>query len=229
MRGILIGFVLLLVSCIPAVAQNSGWIGVSIEDQKDRGAIVRRVEPNSPAEKAGLKEGDVIVEFNKEEVLGVQQLTRLVRETPVGRTVDVKIRRENRDETLKVTTEGGPDLRGRFELTLPNVQVLTDRIARDMPRVQINAVYVRDGIRVEQMTDQLRDFFGVFSNNGVLVTSVDSGSPAEKAGLKAGDVITSVDGKNIQSPGDFGRELRAGSKPTLKIIRDKQEREIKID
>ena len=229
MRGILMGFVLLIVSCIPALAQDSGWIGVSIEDQKDGGAIVRRVEPRSPAEKAGLKEGDVIVEFNKEEVVGVQQLTRLVRETPVGRTVDVKVRRENRDETLKVTTDRGPDLRGRFELTLPNTQIFTDRIARDMPRVQINSVYVREGIRVEQMTDQLRDFFGVFSNNGVLVTSVDSGSAAEKAGLKAGDVITAINGRNIQSPGDFGRELRPGSKPTLKIIRDKQEREIKID
>ena len=77
----------LVFAAIPALAQDSGWIGVSIEDQKDHGAIVRRVEPNSPADKAGLKEGDVILEFNKEDVVGVQKLSRLVRETPVGRTV----------------------------------------------------------------------------------------------------------------------------------------------
>jgi serine protease Do len=230
MKGILRGLGLLLLSCIPAIAQDSGWIGISIEDQGDRGAIIRGVEPNSPAEKAGLKQGDVIVEFNREEVIGVQQLTRLVRETPVGRTVEMKIRRENRDETFKVTTERGPNLRGgRFELALPNVHILADSMMRDMPRVQVSTIYIQGGVRVEQMTDQLRDFFGVYSSNGVLVTSVDSGSPAEKAGLKAGDVITSIDGKNIQSAGDFGRELRAVSKPTLKIIRDKKELEIKIE
>lgn len=228
MRGILTGIAILLGSAIPAVAQDSGWIGVSIEDQKDGGAVIRRVEPNSPADKAGLRQGDVIVEFNKEAVIGVQQLTRLVRETPVGRTVDVKVRRENRDETFKLTTERGFESR-RFELALPNVQILADRVIRDMPRVQINTVFVQGGVRVEQMTDQLRDFFGVYSANGVLVTSVDSGSPAEKAGLKAGDVITNIDGRTIQSPGDFGRALRAGSKATLKIIRDKQEREITMD
>jgi serine protease Do len=230
MRGILLGIGLLIVACIPAVAQESGWIGISIQDERDGGAIIRSVEPNSPAQKAGLKQGDVIVEFNKEAVIGVQQLMRLVRETPVGRTVDVKVRRENRDETFKVTTEQGSGLRsGRFELNLPDVQILADRAMRDLPAVQINTVYMRAGIRVEQMTDQLRDFFGVYSNSGVLVTSVDSGSPAEKAGLRAGDVITSIDGRNIQSPGDFGRELRTGTKPTLKIIRDKQEREIKFE
>src|SRR5262249_38082949 len=162
--------------------------------------------------------------------IGVQQLTRLVRETPVGRTVDVKIRRDNREETLMVTAESGRSLRsGKFEFDLPNVQILTDQVMRDLPKLQISTVYVQTGIRVEQMTDQLRDFFGVFSNNGVLVTSVDSGSAAEKAGLKAGDVITAIDGKNIRTPSEFSRELKMSSRPTLKIMRDKQEREIKMD
>src|SRR5438132_585121 len=101
MRIFLVGVVLMTLA-IPIFAQDSGWIGLSIEDQKDRGAVIRRVEQDSPAEKAGLKEGDTIVEFNKEAVVGAQQLTRLVRETPVGRTVDVKVRRDNRDETVKV-------------------------------------------------------------------------------------------------------------------------------
>src|SRR5262245_739027 len=153
MKGIVLGIAMLLMSAIPVVAQDSGWIGVSVEDQKERGAVIRRIEPNSPADKAGLKQGDVIVEFNKEEIVGVQQLTRLVRETPVGRTVDVKVRRENRDEIFKVITERGPDLPGgRFELALPNVHILADRITRDMPRVQINTVYVQGGVRIEQMT-----------------------------------------------------------------------------
>jgi len=84
----------MLFMALPALAQDTGWIGISIEDQKENGAIISRVQPNSPAEKAKLKEGDVILEFNKESVVGAQQLTRLVRETPVGRTVSVRVRRE---------------------------------------------------------------------------------------------------------------------------------------
>jgi S1-C subfamily serine protease len=58
---------------------------------------------------------------------------------------------------------------------------------------------------------------------------VDSASAAEKAGLKAGDVITTIDGKSVQTPAEFSREMRADSKPTLKVIRDKQEREIRFE
>jgi serine protease Do len=230
MKGVLLSITLVVATAIPALGQDSGWLGISIEDQKEPGAIIRRVESNSPAEKAGLKQGDVIVEFNNEQVIGVQQLTRLVRETPVGRVVEVRVRRDNREETFKVTTERGPELRsGSFGLELPNVHILADSVLRDMPRLQVSTVYVRAGIRVEQMTDQLRDFFGVYGNNGVLVTSVDSASAAEKAGLKAGDVITTIDGKSVETPAEFSREIRAGSKPTLKVIRDKQEREIRFE
>jgi serine protease Do len=230
MKGVLLSITLVVAAAIPALGQDSGWLGISIEDQKEPGAIIRRVESNSPAEKAGLKQGDVIVEFNKEQVIGVQQLTRLVRETPVGRVIEVRVRRDNREETFKVTTERGPELRsGSFGLDLPNVHILADSVLRDVPRLQVSTVYVRAGIRVEQMTDQLRDFFGVYGNNGVLVTSVDSASAAEKAGLKAGDVITTIDGKSVQTPAEFSREMRAGSKPTLKVIRDKQEREIRFE
>jgi S1-C subfamily serine protease len=160
----------------------------------------------------------------------VQQLTRLVRETPAGRTVDVKVRRDGREQTFKVTAErAGPFRSGRFEFDIPGIHILADRSVRDFPRVQVNTVYVQNGIRVEQMTDQLRDYFGVFSNNGVLVTSVDSGSAAEKAGLKAGDVITAIDGKTIRTPSEFSREMRAGSRPALKVFREKKERDIKIE
>jgi len=85
-----------LAMAIPAFAQDSGWIGVSIAEQSDRGVLVRSVEANSPAEHAGLKANDVIIQFNKQDVVGVMQLTRLVNETPVGRTVDVVIRRDSR-------------------------------------------------------------------------------------------------------------------------------------
>jgi serine protease Do len=215
----------MLFAVSPALAQDSGWIGVSITDGSDQGAIVRRVDPNSPADKAGLKEGDVIVEFNRQAVIGVQQLTRLVRETPVGRTVDVKVRRNNNDQTLKVTTErASPYRAGRnFEFVMPDVRV-------NLPRIEVHTTYTQGGIRVEQLTDQLRDFFGVYSSSGVLVASVDAGSAGEKAGLKAGDVITSVAGRTIRTPAEFSREMRtAGSRAMLKVVRDKKERDINLE
>src|SRR6267143_5376949 len=104
--------VILLAVAIPIQAQESGWIGIRVEDGKDRGVVVRSIEPNSPAAKAGLKDGDVIIQFNKEDVAGVLQFTRLVRETPVGRTVEIKVQRDNGDQTLQVTTERLPFLNG---------------------------------------------------------------------------------------------------------------------
>ncbi len=157
---------------------------------------------------------------------GVLQLMRLVRETPAGRSVELKVRRDNRDQTFSVTTEKPPNEFARLGIQWPD----TRAIIRQIPQIQVTTAYTQSGIRVEQMTDQLRDFFGVFSNLGVLVASVEKGSDAEKAGLKAGDVIVSIDGKNVRTPADFNREMRApGSKPALKIFREKQEREIKIE
>ena len=194
---------ILLAAAMPIQAQEAGWIGIRVKDGKDRGVVVRSVEPNSPAAKAGLRDGDVIIQFNKEDVVGVLQFTRFVRETPVGRTIEIKIQRNNADQTLQVTTEKLPFLNGfgGFDLQLPRLRV------RDFPQVQVNTTYVQSGIRVERLTDQLRDFFGVYSNGGVLVTSVDPGSAADKAGLKAGDVIISIDGKSIRTPNDFSREM----------------------
>src|SRR5262245_17010246 len=88
-----VAFILLvtIMTVSPAFAQESGWIGASIADQTDRGVLVRSVEANSPAEKAGIRANDVILQYNKQEVVGALQLTRLVSETPAGRTVDVTV------------------------------------------------------------------------------------------------------------------------------------------
>jgi serine protease Do len=233
-----------MLAAVPAVAQNPGWIGMTVEDQKDGGAVILRVEPNGPAGRAGLKEGDVILQFNKERVIGAQQLTRLVRETPVGRTVDVQVRRGSRDEIFKLTTErdsnpvsrtpwpvapwpGGPrgPWPGGSEFRVPDR--FPGEVFRRLPRMEMNMAYVEAGIHVEQTTDQLREYFGV--RNGTLVRSVDSGTAAAKAGLKAGDVITAVDGKTIETIEDFSTALRAASRPTLKVVRDKTEREIRLE
>lgn len=230
-RCIVLG-IILAATAVTATAQDAGWIGVTVGDQKDKGVIIRSLDPNGPAAHAGLKEDDIIVQFNKEDVVGVLQLTRLVRETPAGRTVDVKVRRDNKDQTFHVTTDRAPNTRGVFRVEVPDAgAIIRDGIIRSLPNIQITTHgIVHSGIRVEQLTDQLRDFFGVYNNAGVLVVSVTPGSIAEKAGVKAGDVIITIDGETVRSPQQFSREMRvAGNRITLKIIRDKQEREITIE
>jgi len=234
LRSTVIACAIVLIVGIPALAQQAGWLGLTIEDQKDAGAVIRNVEPNSPAAKAGLKTGDLIVEYNKENVAGAQQLTRLVRETPVGRTVEMKVRRDSGQQTVQVTTEASrfPEP-FNFQFNTPDLRVFMDKadqIKRNIPHVEVSTTFVQSGIRVEQLTDQLRDFFGVSGNAGVLVGSVESGSSAEKAGLKAGDVVIAIDGKTVRTPADFSREMRdANGKAALKVVRDKQQREFKLD
>jgi serine protease Do len=218
----------LLQLALPAIAQDAGWLGLSLGDQKERGVVIRTVALNGPAAKAGLKVGDIILQFNNQDVVGVRQLTRLVRETPVGRNVELKIQRDNQDQTIQVTTERAPNDLPGFGFQPPDLRGLGYRL---LPEIQLGQLtYRQAGIRVDQMTDQLRDFFGVFSNFGVLVVAVERNSAADKAGLKAGDVVIAVNGKNIHTPADFSREMRAaGPRATLKIVRDKQELEIQLE
>lgn len=225
-------FILLVavIAATPAFAQEHGWIGVSIAEQADGGVLVRSVEANSPAEKAGLRANDVILRYNTQEVIGVVQLTRLVSETPVGRTVDLTVRRDNREQAVKVTTEAAPFSIGGVRIQRPDLSGLGDRIAKNMPRIGIMSSVSQAGIQADSMTPQLRAFFGVKEGEGVLVASVDADSAAAKAGLKAGDVITAVDGTTISTPADFNREVRSRTAAfTLKIVRDKQQRDIRVE
>lgn len=226
-------FILLLTlvaGTAPAFAQERGWIGASIADQTDGGVLVRSVEANSPAEKAGLRANDVILRYNKQEVVGVMQLTRMVSETPVGRTVDLTVQRDNREETLKVTAERAPFAIGAVRLQ-PNLSTLNlSNISKDMPHVFINSSVSQSGVQVDSMTPQLREFFGVKQGEGALVSSVDAGSAAARAGLKAGDVITAVDGVAVATPADFNREMRSRTTAfTLKLVRDKQPLDMRVE
>jgi serine protease Do len=215
---------------VPAFAQQSGWIGVSIADQPERGVLVRSIEPNSPAEKAGLKANDVILQYGNQEVVGVQQLTRLVSETPIGRTVDISVRRDNREQTFKLTTEKAPFAIGSIRLQHPELTDLGERIVRHIPRIEVtSSAPTSQGIRADSLTPQLREFFGVKGSTGVLVATVDADSPGARAGVKAGDVVIAVNGTTVTSPSDFSHAMAATGVLTLRVVREKQERDIRVD
>jgi serine protease Do len=216
--------------------EGSGWLGVEIgemtpERAKDlklssvRGVIVTDVEPDSPAAKAGLKENDVITQFDGQTVEGTVQFRRLVRETPPGRTVSLGILRDGAAQNLSV--ELG-DRSEYFEKKMhgkmreygnmqfppmppnppsPNMPEWPDQQVQTMRDWRTPVL----GINAEDLTGQLGEFFGAPDNSGVLVREVRSGTPADKAGLKAGDVIVKVDDQPVRSLADLRDQLRAKS------------------
>jgi len=249
------GLVVLGVVYAPSISGQSSnrqaWVldgrgselGVRIGDGKD-GVRVDEVSPNGPAEKAGMKAGDIIVSFDGEKVRSGRQLTRLVRETPGGKTVTARVRRDGSEKDLQITpAEAGGNFQwsgtwsGNFNDLNDRLRDLNDRFqGRDFDRMRnfnfdFNFPEMlsgrRLGVSTGELTDQLAKYFGV--DDGVLVTAVTDGSAAAKAGLKAGDVITSIDGHKVTSREDLTRDLREGTSDdvSIGIVRDKKESTVK--
>ena len=215
-------------------------IGVSVRDQpsdETAGVRIESVQGGTPATRAGLQAGDVVVEFDGERIRSARQFTRLVRETPSGRAVKMTVLRSGSRRTLDIT----PEARNRFAFDdLPNARVDLDRTLRSIPR-NFNFDYQpflgegpfgsgrRLGVTASPLTDQLATYFGV--KDGVLISEVNSNSPAASAGLKAGDVITSANGHAVTSVADLTREVRdapPGSSVELRVTRDRKEISMKV-
>jgi serine protease Do len=226
-------------------------IGVTIRDgDKGEGVVVSDVRSESPASKAGVKSGDIIVEFDSERVRSSRQLTRLVQETPAGRSVKLVVMREGKRVDLTVT----PEVHARGVWS-DQLQADTDKLRQDLreglggyvfrypgsdgfeilgPRVDSGLIEGllqpggRLGVAAQDMTPQLATYFGV--KQGVLVGAVTEGSAAARAGLKAGDVITAVNDHAVNTSSDLARlvhEAGSGAELTLAIVRDRKPMTIK--
>jgi serine protease Do len=188
----------------------------------EEGVEVTRVEPDSPADKAGLKVGDVVLEYNGERVEGMAQFGRMVHETPAGRKSQMKISRGGAVQTLTAVVGSRKTGPGGF-MAVPHFEMPEMRmpdIAEGFPGWRSGML----GIETESLNGQLADFFGV--KQGVLIRSVLSGSPAEKAGLKAGDVLTRVDDQDVITPGQVSGAVQAARKKhavSLKLVRNRHE------
>ncbi len=224
-------------------------IGVSIRDLEDgdgpaakgvtTGVIVEDVTAESAAEKAGIRKGDAIVEFDGDRVRSARQLTRLVQETPSGRTVQAAIVREGQRSTVSITPREGNGFRFEGLDDLANFGDLRYKLAPS-PRAPaaprppsppsvwnfdelVGRSTNRLGISVSTLSPQLAEYFG--TKEGVLVSSVTDDSAAAKAGLKAGDVITSFNGTVVNDPSDVRRrvaDLADGDEFTIAVLRDKK-------
>lgn len=214
-------------------------LGVEIDDitsarakelglKEEAGVAIEGVTPDSPAEKAGLRKGDVITQYQGARVDSAMQLRRLVRETAPGRTVQLQVFRDGISRTVSVKLvemeDDAHEIVRRHRIEIPPIDIPDIEIP-DIPLHGLMPGHVRLGAQVESLTGQLGEFFGVKGGEGVLVRSVMKGGPGEAAGLRAGDVIVRVDGESVADQGDL-RDLlreRRGRELKLGIVRDKRE------
>ncbi len=222
------------------------YLGVDIQDvtkdrmtalklKEERGVEIVTVDADAPAGKAGLREHDVILQFNDTAVESEEQLRRLIRETPPGRTVTLDISRDGAPMKVSVQLAEHSKVVARSfpHMVIPAVPRVREfpRNGMDFPQIQIQTYSSVLGAQTENLTRQLGDFFGVKNGEGLLVRSVEKGSAAEKAGLKAGDVIVRADNEKITDRSDLSqilRKHRGGGPLALVVMRDKHEQNITL-
>jgi serine protease Do len=206
------------------------------------GVVIEEVSEESPAAEAGLKKGDIVVEFDGERVRSVRQFTRLVQETPVGRKSQTAVMRGG--QRISITVE--PREADGFVFADGKLSAQMRDLAQDFsfdipPRPTPPAppafpdfdtfiwrTNSRLGITVGDLSQQLAEYFG--TKDGVLVTAVQDDSAGFKAGVKAGDVITSFNGSAVAAPSDLRRriqQLQDGDEFTIGVIRDKKPQTLK--
>jgi serine protease Do len=209
---------------------GSGWLGIETHEvtadkakelklPAEHGVVLGKIIPDSPAAKAGLKENDVVTELNGQRVEGAAQFRRMVREIPAGRTIQLTVWRDGRSQTLSATLGKSEERRqgmkmlaptpGTFAFRMPDTPVIPDIPSMEWNGSMLFGGSPRLGIDAEDLSGQLGTFFGAPDGEGILVREVNSGSAAEKAGIKAGDVITSLDGDRIRSVGELREKLSA--------------------
>lgn len=227
--------------------EGAGYLGVFLRDiqpedvgelglPSERGVFLEEIAEESPAEKSGLKKGDVITQYQSLPVLSVRQFQRMVADTPPGRQVEIGLYRDGKAMSLAVeigTNEKTGQMVRKFGTPAPAPgernwfyrfpDGMADGLHEYIPGF-IEGMMGKGpvlGIEGAAMTRQMAEFMGIKESEGVLVTAVMDDSPAKAAGLRAGDLITAVNGKKVADPGDLRDSLKEGTLK-LDLVRDKR-------
>ena len=205
-----------------------GWLGVKIQTVTDdiaetlgvpenTGALISAVTPESPAAKAGLEAGDVIMKFDGKDVSTMRGLPKIVAQTQIGRAVDVDVLRKGQRKTIQVAV-------GRLE---GEDDAASDGKSpeKDTPPSESSAGASVIGLKLTPLTDDLRKKLGIDAKlNGVVVEDIDPQSPAAQKGIKAGDVIVEAGQDQVSKPEDVAKSVdkvrKAGRKAVLLRVED---------
>ena len=223
---------------------GGNYLGVSLEDitsenmgqyslRSPRGVRITNVAADSPAARAGLQTNDVILRFDDEEITNSRKLTRLIGEAPEQHNARLTISRGGSEQQISVTLGSRRDQMramniepGRF---LEETRAALGAIGTGQGGFpMIFGAHRRIGVSTSGLSRQLAEYFGV--SGGVLITNVTDNSPASRAGLRAGDVITQVNGESLDDVGDLSRAInrREEGEITLTVSRDRSVRTVRV-
>jgi S1-C subfamily serine protease len=228
-------------------AASQGYLGVNVRDvdpvraQKEKlaissGAEVVSLDHDAPAAKAGLHTGDVIQAINGQLVNDAATLSRLLRDMPVGKFIDLQVIHNAKIERLHLQLADRTALvqhawAHHFHVPIPEPAPMVQGFAAQHSYAGDGTPYDGDtdtqayvGAEVEPITPQLAKFFGVRAGNGLLVRSVEDKSPAGNAGLDAGDIIVTANGMPLETAADWLQTLRtnAGHPVVLSVLRNRK-------
>lgn len=219
---------------------KKGWLGVYVQDitkdikeamdlKSKRGVLVRDVVEDSPADEAGIKREDVILIFDGKKVDDSEELIRLVRRTSPGDKVELAVVRDGKERNISVILGKVPRDELRALEFFPDLKHPKFKSYRYSLSAFSGS---RIGVKVQDLTEQLGEYFGVKDGEGVLVTQVDEDGPAYEAGLRAGDVIVEVDGDEIEDIDelrDVISDKEEGDKVKIKVIRDRKPKNFTVE
>lgn len=211
------------------------WLGVYMQDidedmaesfdlQTEDGVLVDDVIDDSPADDAGLRSGDVIYEFDGNEIMDCDDLTRTLRKYNPGDEIELKVLRDGKEKTFAVEL-------GKQSSNREAIFFFEDsKSLYSLPGLGSKSIWISDdgggflGVSTIELSEQLAEYFG--ARYGVLVSEVEEDSPAEESGIKAGDVIVSVDRESVDSPSELLeiiRDFEEGDEVNITVIRKEQE------
>jgi serine protease Do len=233
---------------------SRGWMGVSISEN-DKGQVeINDVESDSPAELAGLKEEDILLKIDGRPITSASMFASEIRASKPGREIKLEVERAGKTSEVKVKLGEYPEEEARRELELryprlfppappepPELEKVKPEKAPRVPRppeYRLRQVWPRwekgkyIGVYLEAINQELLEYFGVKEDSGLLVTKLTKDGPAEKAGLKVGDVIIRVDGKKVDSVDELSemiQDRKKGDKVKIDLIRSKKPMAIEVE
>jgi serine protease Do len=200
-----------------------GWLGVNIQSvtdeiaeslglDKPRGALIASVQDGGPAQVAGIQPGDVVLSFDGKDVADMRHLPRIVAETPIDKTVKVKVWRKRKELLLDVKV-------GELKDSDQQASAST----KQPPPPPTGTAVKPLGLAVANLTPELRERFGLTEDaTGVVVTTVDTDGPAAEKGMRAGDVIVEVAQEEVKSTADVAQKIdnanKTGTKSVLLLV-----------
>lgn len=213
--------------------EATAYLGVRLSEETERaegGALVTHVVPDSPADRAGLKDGDIVVSFDGKPIRGPLGLTERIQEHEPGERVALAVVRGGDKKTLEVELGERKEQLGLFVAPSEEWKEKTEDVRQRMEELgqrlgepHFYALWGKPklGVQLVDVTPELRSHLGGPAEAGVLVSKVLKGTPAERAGIAVGDLVVAVEGRQVATSGDLVEALsdKSGKTFTIELVR----------